>query len=82
MEDVTDPEAVRQNNNVDRDICLYGYVRGTHFKNNSSIHIPGKYHLKHHEIISYCIDINKYSFMFFEGISITFGHLCPCLGPV
>ncbi|XP_064633506.1 ribosome biogenesis protein BMS1 homolog [Lineus longissimus] len=40
-EDVTDPEAIRQDAKCDRKICLYGYVRGTHFKNHSSVHIPG-----------------------------------------
>lgn len=43
MEDVTDPELLRQNKKTDRSVCLYGYVRGTHLKNQSSIHIPGSY---------------------------------------
>ena len=42
MEDVTDPELLRQNAKCDRNVCLYGYVRGTHFKNDSHLHIPGK----------------------------------------
>ncbi len=41
MEDVTDPENIRQNPKCDRNVCLYGYVRGTHFKPHSNIHIPG-----------------------------------------
>ena len=41
LEDVTDPEAVRQNPKCDRNVCLYGYVRGTHFKRNTNIHIQG-----------------------------------------
>ena len=43
MEDVTDPEAIRQDPKVDRSVCLYGYIRGTHFKHGSNIHIPGQY---------------------------------------
>ena len=41
MEDVTDPEEVKINAKVDRSVCFYGYVRGTHFKNKCVIHIPG-----------------------------------------
>jgi len=41
LEDLTQPDAVRQNVKCDRNICLYGYVRGCPLKRNSSIHIPG-----------------------------------------
>ena len=41
MEDITDPEKVRQNNKLDRNISLYGYVHGTHMKNNINVHIAG-----------------------------------------
>ena len=41
MEDITDPEKVRQNNKIDRNISLYGYVHGTHMKNNINVHIAG-----------------------------------------
>lgn len=41
MEDITDPEKVRQNNKVDRNVSLYGYVHGTHMKNNINVHIAG-----------------------------------------
>ena len=41
MEDITDPEKVRQFEKCDRNISLYGYVHGTHMKNNIMIHIPG-----------------------------------------
>ena len=41
MEDITDPEKVRQFEKCDRNISLYGYVHGTHMKNNIVIHIPG-----------------------------------------
>ncbi len=41
LEDLTQPDAIRQNFKCDRNICLYGYVRGCPLKRNSSIHIPG-----------------------------------------
>eukprot|EP01132_Coremiostelium_polycephalum_P002311 gene2311-2850_t len=41
MEDITDPEKVRQDSKVDRNICLYGYVRGTYLKPHMRVHIPG-----------------------------------------
>lgn len=42
MEDITDPEKARKDEKLDRSVCLYGYVRGTHFKKNSFAHIPGQ----------------------------------------
>ena len=41
FEDLTQPDAVRQNAKCDRRVCLYGYVRGCPLKRGSSIHIPG-----------------------------------------
>ena len=41
MEDITDPEKVRQFEKCDRNVSLYGYVHGTHMKNNITVHIPG-----------------------------------------
>ena len=41
MEDLTNPETVRQNSKCDRKISLYGYVRGANLKPRSAIHIPG-----------------------------------------
>ena len=41
LEDLTDPEELRQNPKVDRNVSLYGYVRGTHLKPHSAVHIPG-----------------------------------------
>ena len=41
LEDLTDPEELRQNPKVDRNISLYGFVRGTYLKPHSAIHIPG-----------------------------------------
>uniref|UniRef100_A0A914XT40 Bms1-type G domain-containing protein n=1 Tax=Plectus sambesii TaxID=2011161 RepID=A0A914XT40_9BILA len=40
-EDLTDPDVLRDNPKSDRTVSLYGWVRGTHFKNHSAIHIPG-----------------------------------------
>ena len=41
MEDLTDPEQIRINPKCDRNVSLYGYVRGTNLKNRSNVHIPG-----------------------------------------
>lgn len=41
MEDITDPEMIRQDAKCDRNVSLYGYVRGTHMKNHINVHIPG-----------------------------------------
>jgi ribosome biogenesis protein BMS1 len=32
---------VREDPSVDRDVCLYGWVRGSFLKDQSAIHIPG-----------------------------------------
>lgn len=40
VEDITDPEDVRQNRNIDRNISMYGYVRGTYLR-------PGEHDYKH-----------------------------------
>ncbi|KAG0006532.1 Glycoside hydrolase 2 (Mannanase, beta-galactosidase) [Modicella reniformis] len=41
VEDLTDPEMVRQNPNCDRTVTLYGYLRGTNMKSGMRVHIPG-----------------------------------------
>ncbi|EGC30096.1 hypothetical protein DICPUDRAFT_158216 [Dictyostelium purpureum] len=41
FEDTTDPEVLRNNKKADRNICLYGYVRGTYLKPHMKVHIPG-----------------------------------------
>ncbi|CAG8436556.1 6214_t:CDS:10 [Ambispora gerdemannii] len=41
VEDLTDPEQVRQNPICDRTVTLYGYLRGTNLKTNMKVHIPG-----------------------------------------
>jgi len=41
VEDVTPAEAVRQDPRCDRDISLYGYVRGTNWKEGVTAHIAG-----------------------------------------
>ena len=41
FEDTTSPEAVRKNPKCDRDIAVYGYLRGTNWKNGVTAHIAG-----------------------------------------
>uniref|UniRef100_H3CL36 BMS1 ribosome biogenesis factor n=1 Tax=Tetraodon nigroviridis TaxID=99883 RepID=H3CL36_TETNG len=41
MEDLTDPERLRTDPKSDRTVSLYGYLRGTHIKNQGQVHIPG-----------------------------------------
>lgn len=40
-EDITNPETVRLNPKCDRDVVLYGYVRGVPLQKNQAVHIPG-----------------------------------------
>ena len=42
IEDITNQELVRQDPKIDRTICVYGYCRGAHLKQNNLIHIPGE----------------------------------------
>ena len=46
MEDITDPEEIRNEPKCERNITLYGYVRGTHLRKNSSVHISGEFLFK------------------------------------
>ncbi|XP_012941339.1 ribosome biogenesis protein BMS1 homolog isoform X2 [Aplysia californica] len=41
MEDITNPEHIRKNPKCDRTVSLYGFVRGTHMKSKSMVHIAG-----------------------------------------
>eukprot|EP01123_Difflugia_compressa_P004278 TRINITY_DN1564_c1_g2_i1.p1 TRINITY_DN1564_c1_g2~~TRINITY_DN1564_c1_g2_i1.p1 ORF type:complete len:764 (-),score=173.56 TRINITY_DN1564_c1_g2_i1:53-2344(-) len=41
MEDITDPESIRQNKKCDRTVALYGYLHGTNLKKNMKVHLPG-----------------------------------------
>lgn len=41
MEDVTPPENVQSNPKVDRNVCIYGYMRGIPMNRNCFIHIAG-----------------------------------------
>ena len=41
FEDITPMEAVRENPRCDRDVTLYGYVRGTNWKEGTRVHIAG-----------------------------------------
>jgi len=41
VEDITDQEKIRVNEKCDRKVCLYGYLRGTHLKPDTSVHLAG-----------------------------------------
>jgi len=41
LEDVTDPDMLRKEPKTDRSVCLYGYIRGCHYRNHGHVHIPG-----------------------------------------
>ncbi|KAF7636072.1 Bms1-type G domain-containing protein [Meloidogyne graminicola] len=41
IEDLTNSESINKDDKINRKLCFYGYVRGVHIKNNSSVHIPG-----------------------------------------
>jgi len=41
MEDISDPEEIRKNPKASRNITIFGYVRGTHLKKETRVHIPG-----------------------------------------
>ena len=41
IEDITNQEVIRQNPKCNRKVCLFGYSRGSNFKSNNDIHIPG-----------------------------------------
>lgn len=43
MEDITNSEKIRLNKKCDRDIVLYGYVRGTPMQPNNMVHVAGAY---------------------------------------
>jgi len=38
---MTDGDKIHENPKCDRDVTLYGYVRGTYLKPNGKVHIPG-----------------------------------------
>jgi ribosome biogenesis protein BMS1 len=40
-EDITDPNRVDEDENCERSIVLYGYVRGTHLKPTMKVHLIG-----------------------------------------
>ncbi|CAH1999817.1 unnamed protein product [Acanthoscelides obtectus] len=50
FEDLTNQELIRQNPKCDRNISLYGYVRGVPLKKEGSVHIAGMGDLKIHDI--------------------------------
>lgn len=41
FEDITPSELVRANPRCDREVTLYGYVRGTNWREGSRVHIAG-----------------------------------------
>ncbi|KAK8671512.1 hypothetical protein V6N13_038106 [Hibiscus sabdariffa] len=41
LEDVTPPERVQMNNKCDRNVTLYGYLRGCNLKKGTKVHIAG-----------------------------------------
>eukprot|EP00106_Octopus_bimaculoides_P008936 XP_014776378.1 PREDICTED: ribosome biogenesis protein BMS1 homolog [Octopus bimaculoides] len=41
LEDITNRESLRVNPKCDRNVSLYGYLRGTPMKNTTKVHIPG-----------------------------------------
>jgi ribosome biogenesis protein BMS1 len=41
VEDLTNPETIRQTPKCDRTVSVYGYLRGTNLKQHSKVHIPG-----------------------------------------
>lgn len=41
LEDLTNRELIRKNPTIDRNVTLYGYVRGVPLKESTKIHIPG-----------------------------------------
>ena len=41
LQDVTPEEAIRQNSKCDRNVTVFGYVRGSNFKDGAHVHIAG-----------------------------------------
>ncbi|KAL0281214.1 UNVERIFIED_CONTAM: hypothetical protein PYX00_002269 [Menopon gallinae] len=41
LEDITDPEELRKNSKCDRNVYLYGYVRGIPLTKKNNVHLPG-----------------------------------------
>lgn len=41
LQDITPVEDIRQNPKCDREIAVYGYLRGTKLKGNARVHIAG-----------------------------------------
>uniref|UniRef100_A0A0K0FM02 Bms1l protein (inferred by orthology to a zebrafish protein) n=1 Tax=Strongyloides venezuelensis TaxID=75913 RepID=A0A0K0FM02_STRVS len=41
FEDLTNPEEIRKNPKCDRNISLYGYIRGSNMKSENDVHIAG-----------------------------------------
>ena len=41
MEDITPPDVIHADPKCDRDVCLYGYVRGSNLRLQSRVHVAG-----------------------------------------
>ncbi|CAM9384481.1 unnamed protein product [Chrysoparadoxa australica] len=41
FEDITNPALVQEDSNCDRDVAMFGYVRGTNLKPSSAVHVIG-----------------------------------------
>lgn len=41
MEDLTDPELLRLKPKCNRNVCMYGWLRGSYMKSNAPVHVPG-----------------------------------------
>lgn len=50
MEDVTNNEEIRLNSKCDRDVILYGYVRGVPMNKENMVHVAGLGDLRIHEL--------------------------------
>ena len=42
VEDLTHPNDIQQRSKCDRMVSLYGYVRGSNLRSDSTVHIPGQ----------------------------------------
>lgn len=50
MEDLTNPELIRQDQKCDRNVSLYGYVRGVPLNKTCSVHVAGVGDFKIHDV--------------------------------
>uniref|UniRef100_H2YNI4 Bms1-type G domain-containing protein n=1 Tax=Ciona savignyi TaxID=51511 RepID=H2YNI4_CIOSA len=72
MEDITDPEKLRVEPHCNRNISVYGYVRGTHLKPSTMVHIPG---------LSFSLNYSTFGHAVFPSFSI-YRCLSPSMTPI